>query len=85
MTTGEGADLVSKPRAIWHAFWNRGDEPARLLELISPPGFERYFEELEPLLRPEPDFEALAALQGRYGLQMDMDTIATISEREGLG
>jgi quercetin dioxygenase-like cupin family protein len=77
-------DLVLKPRGIWHAFWNRGAEPARLLELISPPGFERYFEELEPLLRPEPDFEALAALQARYGLEMDMDTIATISEREGL-
>jgi mannose-6-phosphate isomerase-like protein (cupin superfamily) len=77
-------DLVSKPRGIWHAFWNRAREPARLLELISPPGFERYFEELAPLLAPEPDFEGLAALQARYGLRMDMDTVATISEREGL-
>ena len=66
-------DLVSKPRGVWHAFWNRTDEPARLLEIISPPGFERYFAELEPLLRPEPDFEGLAALQERYGLRMDMD------------
>jgi quercetin dioxygenase-like cupin family protein len=77
-------DLVSKPRGVWHAFWNRADRPARLLEIISPAGFERYFEELAPLLRPEPDFEALAALQARYGLRMDMATIATISEREGL-
>ena len=77
-------DLVLKPRGIWHAFWNRGEEPARLLELISPPGFERYFWELAPLLQPEPAVEGLAALQARYGLQMDMDTVATISEREGL-
>ena len=80
-------DLVVKPRGVWHAFWNRADEPARLLEIISPAGFERYFADLAPLLppaRPEPDFEGLVALQARYGLRMDMDTVATISEREGL-
>jgi quercetin dioxygenase-like cupin family protein len=36
---------VFKPRGIPHTFWNAGDEPVRLLELISPAGFERYFEE----------------------------------------
>jgi mannose-6-phosphate isomerase-like protein (cupin superfamily) len=80
-------DLVVKPRGIAHAFWNRTDEPARLLEIISPGGFERYFAELAPLLPPQvpvPDFEALAALQARYGLQMDMESAATIAEREGL-
>jgi quercetin dioxygenase-like cupin family protein len=80
-------DLVIKPRGIPHAFWNRSDTPARLLEIISPAGFERYFAELAPLLPPlreAPDFEGLAALQARYGLSMDMDTVATISEREGL-
>jgi quercetin dioxygenase-like cupin family protein len=45
-------DLVIKPRGIPHAFWNRSDEPARLLEIISPAGFERYFAELAPLLPP---------------------------------
>jgi Cupin domain len=92
MTVGEvryarPGDLVVKPRGIAHAFWNRTDEPARLLEIISPGGFERYFAELAPLLPPQrdvPDFEALAALQARYGLTMDMDIAATISEREGL-
>ena len=80
----QAGDLVFKPRGVWHAFWNRTDEPARLLEIISPGGFQRYFAELAPLLRPVPDFEALAALQARYGLTMDMDTVATISEREAL-
>jgi mannose-6-phosphate isomerase-like protein (cupin superfamily) len=80
-------DFVFKPRGVWHAFWNRTNEPARLLEIISPAGFERYFAELAPLLPPAraaPDFDGLAALQARYGLRMDMDTVATISEREGL-
>jgi mannose-6-phosphate isomerase-like protein (cupin superfamily) len=76
-------ELVFKPRGIWHAFWNRTDEPARVLEIISPAGFERYFAELKQLLEPQPDFEALAALQARYGLEMDMASAATIAEREG--
>ena len=32
--------LVFKPRGVPHAFWNPGDAPARLLELISPAGLE---------------------------------------------
>jgi len=43
---GHTGDLIFKPRGQWHAFWNAGDEPARILEIISPVGFERYFEEL---------------------------------------
>jgi quercetin dioxygenase-like cupin family protein len=80
----KAGDFVFKPRGIWHAFWNRSDEPARLLEIISPAGFERYFAELKSLLEPQPDFEGLAAVQARYGLTMDMSSAAVISEREGL-
>src|SRR4051794_20886798 len=56
-TAGAGQP-VAKPRGIWHAFWNAGDEPARILEVISPAGFERYFAEMSELLLPavpEPD------------------------------
>jgi mannose-6-phosphate isomerase-like protein (cupin superfamily) len=42
-------DLVFKPRNQWHTFWNDGEEPARLLEIISPAGFERFFAELSDL------------------------------------
>jgi mannose-6-phosphate isomerase-like protein (cupin superfamily) len=38
--------LIFKPRNQWHTFWNAGDEPARILEIISPAGFEQYFAEL---------------------------------------
>jgi quercetin dioxygenase-like cupin family protein len=38
LTAGPG-ELVFKPRGVPHAFWNAGDEEARLLELISPGGF----------------------------------------------
>ena len=42
---GPGVVLV-KPRGVPHAFWNPADEPARLLEIISPAGFEQYFADL---------------------------------------
>src|SRR5205809_3374462 len=56
-------DLVSKPRGQWHTFWNAGDEPARILEIISPAGFERFFAELAPLSSGgAPDPEAFGEL-----------------------
>ena len=51
---GAPGDLVFKPRGQWHTFWNAGDEPARILEIISPAGFERYFAEVVGLLRAGP-------------------------------
>jgi mannose-6-phosphate isomerase-like protein (cupin superfamily) len=80
-------ELVFKPRNQWHSFWNAGDEPARVLEIISPAGFERYFAEIAPLLPPqrdEPDFAALGEVQARYGLEMDYDSIGPLVERHGL-
>src|SRR3954462_2844742 len=56
-------DLVFKPRNQWHTFWNAGDEPCRILEIISPAGFEHFFRELDAIggaLKADP--EALEAL-----------------------
>jgi quercetin dioxygenase-like cupin family protein len=50
---GGPGDLIFKPRDQWHTFWNAGDEPARILEIISPAGFERFFAELVDLRRAE--------------------------------
>src|SRR5829696_4635507 len=70
---GEPGDLIFKPRNQWHTFWNAGDVPARILEIISPAGFERYFEELIELLPQDgpPDPAAIGALAARYGLELD--------------
>lgn len=80
-------DLVSKPRGAPHAFWNPTDEPARALEIVSPAGFERYFEEIQPLLppvRPAPDGQALGEVMARYGLEMNMGPIPGLVDRHGL-
>ena len=51
---------IVKPRGIPHSFWNPGPEPARLLEIIAPAGFERYFVQLAALVNKNgpPDEEA---------------------------
>ena len=76
-------DLVFKPRGQWHTFWNAGDEPCRILEIISPGGFERYFEELVDL-RARPTPEAVGEIAARYGLEFDMASVPALCERHGL-
>src|SRR6476660_2988219 len=63
----EVGDLAFKPRDQWHTFWNAGDTPCRILEIISPGGFELYFDELGALLQ-SPDFspEQVGELAARY-------------------
>jgi mannose-6-phosphate isomerase-like protein (cupin superfamily) len=41
----DAGSLVFKPRDQWHTFWNAGDGPCRILEIISPGGFEHVFRE----------------------------------------
>jgi mannose-6-phosphate isomerase-like protein (cupin superfamily) len=81
----EGA-LVAKPRGIPHAFWNPTDEPARILELIVPGGFERYFAELDTILSQPgpPDLRALGELAARYELEVDPASIGRLAEQHGL-
>ena len=78
---GPGA-IIFKPRNQWHTFWKAGDEPARILEIISPAGFERYFAELVALggsSAAPPD--ALRALGQRDSLEVDPQSIPGLLER----
>ena len=82
---GQPGDLIFKPRHQWHSFWNAGDEPARLLEIISPAGFEGYFNELVDMggsVGADP--QKLSALANRYGLEVDLASIPVLVERFGL-
>src|SRR3954462_3136131 len=75
-------DLVFKPRNQWHTFWNAGDEPCRILEIIAPAGFEKFFEELVDMGGvANADPETLGELNARYGLEMDPDSIPGLLER----
>jgi quercetin dioxygenase-like cupin family protein len=78
-------DLVTKPRGVPHAFFNAGDEPARLLEVITPAGFERYFSRLAELFASAgPAPEALVALAADFGLDVDPGSVPRLAEQHGL-
>ncbi len=78
-------DLVFKPRDQWHTFWNAGDEPTRILEIIAPAGFERFFKELSDMGGAiDADPEQLAALGARYGHYFELDSVPELIERFGL-
>jgi mannose-6-phosphate isomerase-like protein (cupin superfamily) len=83
IVVAEAGDLVFKPRAEWHTFWNAGDEPCRILEIISPGGFERYFEEIVDMTG-ERGPETIAPIAARYGLEMDFASVPALCERHGL-
>jgi quercetin dioxygenase-like cupin family protein len=79
-------DLVLKPRGVPHAFWNAGDVPARLLEVITPGGFEGYFERLSEILTVPgpPDLAALGAVAAEHGLEVDLASVPRLAAAHGL-
>jgi mannose-6-phosphate isomerase-like protein (cupin superfamily) len=81
----EAGDLAFKPRDQWHTFWNAGDEPCRILEIIVPGGFEHFFDELGAI-QQSPDFspEQLGELGARYGLEFQPDSPPRLCEEHGL-
>lgn len=79
----EPGDLLFKPRDQWHTFWNAGDEPATVLELISPAGFEELFRSFADLTG-EPSPDELAALAARFGCELDFAATGPVMERHGL-
>jgi quercetin dioxygenase-like cupin family protein len=76
---------VWKPRGVLHTFWNPGPEPARILEVISPAGFERLFDEVAALLEHPSDSteEAVYELCRNYGLTFDRSWLPELQARFG--
>ena len=77
---------VLKPRGVVHAFWNPGPEPARIIEIFSPAGFERYFEGLAERISAggPPDIPRLEELAAQYGLTFQWDRMEEMMQRHDL-
>jgi hypothetical protein len=58
--------------------WNAGDGLCRILEIISPAGFEHSFDELAAGVGSPEEYEA------RYGTAVDLDGTRRVRERHGL-
>src|SRR6266566_8921186 len=82
---GETGDLIFKPRGQWHTFWNAGDAPARILEIISPAGFEKFFDTVTDLAaRGELDPARMATLAAEYGTEVDLSSVPGLVEAHGV-
>ena len=78
---------IVKPRGELHSMWNAGSGPARMIEIISPAGFEKYFVELAEAVaavRGLPDPSTMGAIAGRYGLSFDLGEVPDLVARYGL-
>lgn len=79
---------IYKPKGIPHTFWNPTDAPARMIELIFPAGFERFFEALGPIMAHPGDPADLQRqreeLGRRYCLGFDPGWVEDLKGRHGL-
>jgi hypothetical protein len=83
--TAEAGDLVFKPRNQWHTFWNAGDRGCRILEIVSPGGFEHCFDEMAgAMASPDFDPQQMAEIAGRYGLELQPESIPALCAEHGL-
>ncbi len=76
----EPGDLIFKPRGEWHTFWNAGDAPARLIELITPGGLEDMFRKVDLGVSDEEFGQLVEA----FACEVDMDQTGPLMERHQL-
>ncbi|MBV9534778.1 MAG: cupin domain-containing protein [Solirubrobacterales bacterium] len=81
----EAGEFAFKPREQWHTFWNPDDTPCRILEIISPGGFEHFFDELDTAMH-SPHFNPaqMGEIGARYGLEFQPETIPALCSEHGL-
>jgi len=77
---------IAKPRGELHAMWNAGSTPARMIEIITPAGFEHFFREICEMVAAGPPTAGDAkAIADRYGLRFEEpDWLPDIIARYGL-
>jgi quercetin dioxygenase-like cupin family protein len=70
---------VLKPRLIPHTMWNAGPAQARIIELYTPGGFERFFKDFGARLRQGPiGLDELNRLGAPHGIWFFDDWIADL-------
>ena len=80
--TAEPGSYILKPRRITHAFWNAGPAPARIIEIITPAGFEDFFADIGQMLQAgSVDAARVAALRAAHGTTTDMAWVPELEAR----
>jgi mannose-6-phosphate isomerase-like protein (cupin superfamily) len=77
---------ITKPRGEVHAMWNAGAVPARMIEVISPAGFEHFLREVaDRVAAGSVQLDDLAAIAKGYGLQFaEPEWLPDVIARYGL-
>lgn len=79
----KAGDLVIQERNVPMAIWNPTDRPARLLVMFTPGGYDKYLQEVTPLIVAGRRDE-MSSVWVRYGLDIDPSTIPRIIREQGL-
>jgi len=93
IVVASAGSYVLKPRNVSHALCNTGTEPVWVVEILTPDGFEGYFDEYEQiaskLVSGEIDEEEHTRARGapgeRYGVIWHDERIPEIRARFGIG
>ena len=81
----EAGGYISKPRGELHTMWNAGPTEARMIEIITPAGFERFFLQLAEMFEAgPPDPATLEPLAASYGLFFDPTWVPDLMQRHHL-
>ena len=82
---GAGGYII-KPRGEVHAMWNAGAVPARMIEVIAPAGFERFFRDFAELTASgAPSMDDIGRLSEQYGLpDVQPEWLPDVISRYGL-
>ena len=80
---------VVKPRGVYHAMWNEGPEPTRVIEFHVPGAFASFYDELGAIIAGPYDSEvdrqaALVALTQKYGETMHWERIPEYIQKYGV-
>ena len=93
LVVAPAGSYVLKPRHVPHALCNTGTEPVRVMEILTPGGFEGYFDEYEKIaskfasgaIDEEGRMRARAELGERYGVTWHDERIPEARARFGIG
>jgi quercetin dioxygenase-like cupin family protein len=68
----EAGDTVHIPPGVVHQYQNIGDAPGRVFLVVEPAGLDEFFGDLDAVLKasPEPDMPSIAALHGKYRMEL---------------
>lgn len=91
--TSENIDAPEKPTVIrpgegepfdfggvggrWHTFWNAGDTPCRLIEIVSPPTLQGYFKAVNEAWG---DWDRLGDVNDTYGIEINLEGVSALCD-----